>query len=159
MNNVPYLFLLLSALSMAANSYLVAPSRTLRSSNRHGAKVSSEDEMVTSRRQTIATFGRILLAGTFASSSASAAEVAKPSTIYLTGKFPIVPGEKPRDKTETKGTRKDPAFLRSISDCKSQCEQKLGSDGYARNKEDCLSECQDICCASYEQCTFNITPR
>ena len=158
MNNVASLVLILSALSMAANSFIVAPSRTLRPSHRHGARA-SEDEVETSRRQAIATFGQILLAGTFASSSAFAAEAPKPSTIYLTGKYPIVPGEKPRDKSDTKGTRKDPSFLRSISDCKSQCEQKLGPDGYARNKEDCLSECQDICCASYEQCTFNITPR
>jgi len=81
------------------------------------------------------------------------------ATIWLTGKAPKVPGQKPRDKNDVKGTRKDPSFLRSISDCKSQCENSTGSDGLARTKEECLSECQDICCTTYEQCTFAIVPR
>jgi hypothetical protein len=81
------------------------------------------------------------------------------STTWLTGKAPKVPGEKPKDKSETKDTRRDPSFLRSISDCKSQCEQTPGPDGLARAKEECLQDCQDICCKSYEQCTFAIVPR
>jgi hypothetical protein len=80
-------------------------------------------------------------------------------TVWLTGKYPQVPGQKPRDKSDVKGTRKDNNFLRSISDCKSQCERTSAADGLARPKEDCLSECQDICCESYEQCTFAIVPR
>jgi hypothetical protein len=80
-------------------------------------------------------------------------------TIWRTGKPPKVPGEKPRDKNDTSGSRKDPRFLRSISDCKSQCENSPGPDGYARAKGDCLSDCQDICCTTYEQCTFAIVPR
>lgn len=81
------------------------------------------------------------------------------ATIYRSGKQPMVPGQKPRDKGDTKGSRKDPDFLRSISDCKSQCQTTPGSDGLARPKEDCLSDCQDICCKTYEQCTFDIVPR
>jgi len=80
-------------------------------------------------------------------------------TIWLTGKAPKVPGQKPKDKGDTSGTKKDPNFLRSISDCKSQCENTPGPDGLARSKEDCLSDCQDICCTTYEQCTFAIVPR
>lgn len=80
-------------------------------------------------------------------------------TIWITGKAPKVPGQKPKDKNDTKGTRKDPNFLRSISDCKSQCENTAGPTGLARSKDDCLSECQDICCTTYEQCTFAIVPR
>ena len=53
-------------------------------------------------------------------------------TIFKTGKAPIVPGQKPKDKGDTKGTRKDPSFLRSISDCKVKCEQSPGPDGLAR---------------------------
>jgi hypothetical protein len=83
----------------------------------------------------------------------------KEKTVYLTGKTPKVPGQKPKDKNDTSGTRKDPKFLRSLSDCKSRCETIPTSEGLARSKEDCLSECQDICCASYEQCTFGIVPR
>jgi hypothetical protein len=78
-------------------------------------------------------------------------------TIWLTGKAPRAPGQKPQDKSDTRGTRKDPSFLRSISDCKSQCEQSSGT--LARTKEECLQDCQDICCTTYEQCTFAIVPR
>jgi hypothetical protein len=75
----------------------------------------------------------------------------KEPTIYLTGKAPIIPGQKLKDKNDVSGTRKDPNFLRSLSDCKSQCENRAGPDGLAKSKEDCLSECQDICCTTYEQ--------
>mmetsp|Transcript_12239 Transcript_12239/g.17947 ORF Transcript_12239/g.17947 Transcript_12239/m.17947 type:complete len:145 (-) Transcript_12239:2000-2434(-) len=86
------------------------------------------------------------------------AEGSKSSTIWLTGKAPKVPDEKPKDKSDTKGTKRDPSFLRSISDCKSQCEQSRYGN-MAKTKEECLEECQDICCTTYEQCTFAITPR
>eukprot|EP00591_Stephanopyxis_turris_P000949 CAMPEP_0195521056 /NCGR_PEP_ID=MMETSP0794_2-20130614/17864_1 /TAXON_ID=515487 /ORGANISM="Stephanopyxis turris, Strain CCMP 815" /LENGTH=164 /DNA_ID=CAMNT_0040650517 /DNA_START=179 /DNA_END=673 /DNA_ORIENTATION=- len=90
---------------------------------------------------------------------AYAASDYKAGTQWLTGKMPVIPGEKPRDPKDTKGTKKDPNFLRSISDCKSQCENTPGPDGYSRAKEDCLSDCQDICCSTYQQCTFSIIPR
>lgn len=80
-------------------------------------------------------------------------------TIWKTGRAPIVPGQKPRDKDDVKGTRKDPNFLRSVADCKGKCENTPGSDGLARTKEECLTTCQDICCTTYEQCTFAIVPR
>ena len=82
-----------------------------------------------------------------------------PGTTYTSGKSPLPPGETRKKPDNPKGTRKDPDFLRSISDCKSQCQNTLGPDGLAKSKEDCLSECQDICCKTYEQCTFNIVPR
>jgi hypothetical protein len=59
---------------------------------------------------------------------------------------PNVPGQKPKDKGDVSGTKKDPRFLRSLSDCKSQCETTPATNGLARSKEDCLSDCQDICC-------------
>mmetsp|Transcript_5219 Transcript_5219/g.7865 ORF Transcript_5219/g.7865 Transcript_5219/m.7865 type:complete len:176 (+) Transcript_5219:145-672(+) len=80
-------------------------------------------------------------------------------TIWKTGKAPKVPGQKPKDKGDTKGTKKDPAFLRSISDCRSKCENSPGPDGLAKTSTECLAECQDICCTTYEQCTFAIVPR
>lgn len=80
-------------------------------------------------------------------------------TIWRTGKPPQIPGQKPKDKGDVSGTRKDPSFLRSLSDCKNQCENSVGPDGYAKTKEECLSECQDICCTTYETCTFAIVPR
>jgi hypothetical protein len=66
--------------------------------------------------------------------------------VYKTGKTPNVPGQKPKDKGDVSGTKKDPRFLRSLSDCKSQCETTPATNGLARSKEDCLSDCQDICC-------------
>mmetsp|Transcript_4018 Transcript_4018/g.10510 ORF Transcript_4018/g.10510 Transcript_4018/m.10510 type:complete len:187 (-) Transcript_4018:1201-1761(-) len=81
-----------------------------------------------------------------------------PGTKYVSGKSPIIPGDAKKKSDSTKGTRKDPDFLRSIADCRNQC-QSAGSGGLAKSKEDCLSECQDVCCKTYEQCTFNIVPR
>ena len=83
---------------------------------------------------------------------ANSVQAAEP-TIWRSGKSPIVPGQKPKDKSNVSGTRKDPSFLRSVSDCKSQCEAT------GKTRDDCLSECQDICCTTYEQCTFAIVPR
>jgi hypothetical protein len=91
--------------------------------------------------------------------SSLAADASSQPTIWLSGKPPIVPGKKPRDKNDVAGSRKDPRFLRSIADCKNQCENTPGLDGLSKSKEECLSECQDICCTTYEQCTFAIVPR
>ena len=153
------LVLVVWSLTLTDSFVLLAPQSScsrsrIRISDFQFMATASDDDGIKSRRMALMTVVQMLLSGTIVS-SASASE----STIYLTGKSPKVPGEKPKDKSDTKGTRRDPSFLRSISDCKSQCEQKLGPDGYARNKEDCLSECQDVCCTTYEQCTFSITPR
>lgn len=109
---------------------------------------------------TIAATSVIAITGiTAAAPAARAASTTDGDTIWLTGKAPKVPGQKPKDKNDVSGTRRDPKFLRSIADCKNQCENTVDSDGYAKSKEDCLSECQDICCMTYEQCTFAIVPR
>ena len=152
--------------------------------------------------------------------------------IWKSGKTPVVPGKKPKDKNDTSGTKKDGNFLRSVAQCKvrsarmqcwaylvlrrknelrfillnrcvcngngltflfcfslrfkytctrvfvilrflmltlmaflttiekqNQCENTTDKDGYARSKDECLSDCQDICCTTYEQCTFGIVPR
>jgi hypothetical protein len=91
--------------------------------------------------------------------AASSSQQQPGATIWITGKPPRVPGAKPKDKNDVSGTRRDPSFLRSISDCKNQCENSPASDGLSKSKEECLSECQDICCTTYEQCTFAIVPR
>jgi hypothetical protein len=91
--------------------------------------------------------------------AAGSAMAAAEPTVYRSGKAPVVAGQKAKDKNDVKGTRKDPDFLRSVADCRSQCIITPGSDGYAKSKEDCLSECQDVCCTTYETCTFNIVPR
>jgi hypothetical protein len=152
MNYIALLTFFANAFALSS-SFVVSPLRAYRPNHLCPLMSLSAHNML-SRRRVFTTFGQILLTGTFASSAP-----ATDSIVYLTGKSPKVPGEKPKDKSDTKGTKRDSNFLRSISDCKSQCEQKLGPDGYARNKEDCLSDCQDVCCTTYEQCTFNITPR
>jgi hypothetical protein len=111
------------------------------------------------RRQVLQVALSAVFFGASALPAAAVAAAADEKTVYLTGKAPKVPGQKPKDKSDVSGTRKDPKFLRSLSDCKSRCETIPTSEGLARSKEDCLSECQDICCASYEQCTFGIVPR
>jgi hypothetical protein len=90
---------------------------------------------------------------------ASSSQQQPGATIWITGKPPRVPGAKPKDKNDVGGTRKDPSFLRSIADCKNKCENVPAADGLSKSKEECLSECQDICCTTYEQCTFAIVPR
>jgi hypothetical protein len=132
------------------------------------AKQTDETEeysLISSRRQVFKSIGAVLTAGAVASTNSQPTAAASASaekggqTIWQSGKAPQVPGQKPKDKNDVKGTRKDPSFLRSISDCKSQCENTSSNTGLAKSKEDCLSECQDICCTTYEQCTFAIVPR
>jgi hypothetical protein len=112
------------------------------------------DEIFGSRRQLLM---RSILATAAATTTAfgvhTAMAQAEP-TLYKTGKAPIIPGKKPKSKDDKSGTRNDPSFLRSVSDCKNQCERTMG-----KSTADCLSECQDICCTTYEQCTFGIVPR
>ena len=112
-----------------------------------------------SRRDLLLASAGIFLGIPTASPIIQPANAEEERTIWLTGKAPKVPGQKPKDKGDYSGTKKDPSFLRSLSDCKSQCENTPGPDGLARSKEDCLSDCQDICCTTYEQCTFAIVPR
>jgi hypothetical protein len=86
---------------------------------------------------------------TFGSSDMTvAAETKKPLLTYKSGKSPTAAN--PNNPKE--GTKKEPSFLRCVSNCKSDC-QKPG-EGLAKN--DCVSDCQDQCCSSYEQCSFKI---
>lgn len=72
----------------------------------------------------------------------------KPLPIYKSGKNPSS-----SSSSDSKvGTKKDIDFLRCMSNCKSDC-QKPG-EGLAKN--DCIQDCQDQCCNSYEQCSFKI---
>ena len=140
-----------SSSHVLASSRLLSTDATTRTTSTH-----TSTQLQASRRESLQkmVFG---ISSILLPSSAMAAD--KESTIYKSGKAPIVPGQKPQDKSDTSGTRRDGNFLRSISNCKTQCESTNGPDGYARSKEECLSDCQDICCTTYEQCTFGIVPR
>mmetsp|Transcript_36209 Transcript_36209/g.43239 ORF Transcript_36209/g.43239 Transcript_36209/m.43239 type:complete len:174 (+) Transcript_36209:142-663(+) len=171
--NLPVTYALLACFIMnQSTAFTVTPIPSISSVNdvtTHLMAINSNDsEINSSRRDIIRKIATSFAIGSFTiletnvptsrgSSAAYAAD--KEPTIWKTGKAPIVPGAKPKDKNDTAGTRKDPSFFRSISQCKSECANKTGSDGYAKSKDECLSECQDICCATYEQCTFAIVPR
>lgn len=98
-----------------------------------------------SRREAISIFSSAIGASAVLSTNptVSLASDKDQPIIWKSGKSPIVPGaQKPKNSNDVKGTRKDPDFLRSIATCKNQCENTLGSDGYAKSKEECLSDCQ-----------------
>jgi len=169
MFSAAYLSLLVLCGSVAlANSFVLPRVQQCSPNCRSSlyARCTDEEGVETSignRRDFAGAFIGTIFAGTLASECnarpAVAAEQGQGATIWMSGKPPKVPGQKPKDKNDLSGTRKDPNFLRSISSCKSQCENSVGPDGYARSKEECLSDCQDICCSTYEQCTFAIVPR
>mmetsp|Transcript_20642 Transcript_20642/g.28711 ORF Transcript_20642/g.28711 Transcript_20642/m.28711 type:complete len:167 (-) Transcript_20642:1190-1690(-) len=153
------------SLCMANTCFSFAPIVTTKQSKnvsaiRLNAQSTHHDGVCNSRREVFGKFASILTVGAVSTFlNVRPAEAADGATIWNTGKAPKVPGQKPKDKSDVSGTRKDPSFLRSLSDCKSKCENTAGPDGLSKSKEDCLSECQDICCTTYEQCTFSITPR
>ena len=120
--------------------------------------ISSRREWMTATTSTLlATASSITLLSNSKPEQALAATVESGDVIWKTGRAPIVPGKTPpSDKGDVKGTRKDPNFLRSVADCKGKCENSLDSDGLARSATECLQACQDICCTTYEQCTFTI---
>ena len=141
---------ILSSLVLAIGFQTVIPARTV-------AFTRLSAQSTSTRRQWFLQTTSAFLTLTSAAPSYAVVTNDSQRTIYMTGKPPILPGETSQGKgnsSNTQGTRKDPGFLRSISDCKSQCELQ-GS----KSKEECLSECQDICCKTYEQCTFAIVPR
>lgn len=70
--------------------------------------------------------------------------------IYRSGKNPDASSNINKDSKV--GTKKDINFLRCMSNCKSQCQ--LPGEGLV--KTDCVQDCQDQCCDSYEQCSFKI---
>jgi len=75
--------------------------------------------------------------------------------IYKSGKTPQAVGgsSKSGSPGDSKvGSRKDIDFLRCMSNCKSSCQRP--GEGLA--KGDCVQDCQDQCCNSYEQCSFKI---
>ena len=86
-----------------------------------GLALRNSNQNVTSRRGSLAKFASLAFTGstatTFLFPDSSVAEIV-PGTIWISGKQPKVPGMKKRDPNDTKGTKKDAGFLRSVSDCK-----------------------------------------
>ena len=65
--------------------------------------------------------------------------------VFKSGKNPV-PN---KDKVDKTGTKKDKKFLKCLSGCKATCEQSTG--GLAVRRADCVQDCQDQYCESYEQ--------
>jgi len=70
--------------------------------------------------------------------------------VFKSGKNPV----RNVDKEDKTGTKTDKKFLKCLSGCKSTCEQPTG--GPAVQRVDCIQDCQDQCCDSYEQCSYKI---
>ena len=80
------------------------------------SQVRPETIELVGRRKTVQ---RILAGSLFGVISLSQLALAEePSTYYYTGKQPVIPGTKPREKGDVKGSKKDPQFLLSLSQCK-----------------------------------------
>ena len=107
----------------------ISPTRKIHSTNFLEAIRGSiehdndEESLVSSRRsffKQVVTSSLLIGGGLVLpqNESALAASTATEPTIWKSGKEPIVPGKKPRDKNDVSGSRKDPDFLRSVSTCK-----------------------------------------
>jgi hypothetical protein len=70
--------------------------------------------------------------------------------VFKTGKNPV-PN---KDKEDRKGTKKDRKYLKCLSSCKAECELPTG--GLATQRVDCVQDCRDQCCETYEQCSYKI---
>lgn len=70
-----------------------------------------------------------------------------PALVYKSGKNP-----RPNPSDPKAGSKKDSSFLKCLSSCKQDCQRPAA--GLA--KGDCVQDCQDQCCASYEQCSFKV---
>jgi len=57
-------------------------------------------------------------------------------------------------KDKVDGTKKDPKYLSCLNDCIPRCLGPPGSE--AKERFDCMAECQDECCFTYQQCTYTV---
>ncbi|CEL93616.1 unnamed protein product [Vitrella brassicaformis CCMP3155] len=84
--------------------------------------------------------------------SASAAEGGEgEKRLWISGKST----EPKKDPKAREGTKRDPKFLKCLSQCLSECK-KPGSYGYSKSEDECLEDCRDECCFTYEQCSYAI---
>ena len=79
-----------------------------------------------------------------------AEDKSKSALVYKSGKSPVQ--EDPNDPKV--GSKKEKRFLKCISSCKSDCQAPSG--GLATSSLDCIQDCQDKCCDSYEQCSYKL---
>ena len=87
-----------------------------------------------------------------AAAAAAAAPPAFAAKTYVSGKNP----DGPREKGDTKGTKKDGSYLQCLAGCAARCEKASGQGRRQLTRGECLNLCRDECCATYEQCTYTI---
>ena len=88
-----------------------------------------------------------------AATAAATAAVTTPAfaaKTYVSGKNP----DGPREKGDTKGTKKDGSYLQCLAGCAARCEK--AKSGRQLTRGECLNLCRDECCVTYEQCTYTI---
>ena len=61
-----------------------------------------------------------------------------------------------QDGKVKKGTKKDYNYLRCLSGCLARCEAPPSPGGQGKERGECLQDCRDDCCDTYEQCTYVI---
>jgi hypothetical protein len=71
-----------------------------------------------------------------------------PAKTWISGRSPE---GKPKDGDAT-GTKKDPRYLRCLNNCLPDCIG--GPSGVQKEKRECLQDCQDECCQTYAQCSY-----
>ena len=123
---VSALFFTAISLTDVVNSFSIRPtiSDVTRTTTLFNNNPNNEYQQLQSRKQILNKFlsstSAFLIVGcaTTATTNTPAAYAVDGDVKWITGKAPKIEGKKPNDPNDVKGTRKDPNFLRSISDCK-----------------------------------------
>lgn len=97
---------------------LFAVSEGLSMSRSTQRRKPNESSLLLDRRLSIVSLTGLLTIPVVSLLPQSSTAEVTPGTNFFTGKPPKVPGAKKRDPNDTKGTKKDPSFLRSVSNCK-----------------------------------------
>mmetsp|Transcript_30199 Transcript_30199/g.50001 ORF Transcript_30199/g.50001 Transcript_30199/m.50001 type:complete len:143 (-) Transcript_30199:519-947(-) len=103
----------------------------------------------TSRRDVLAA------AVAFASSPlrrAMAADTSSEAPRWISGKSDPI---RKTSKDKPSGTKKDPKYLTCLNDCVPRV-QGPPTSGNQKDRLDCLEECQQECCFTYQQCTYKV---
>ena len=84
---------------------------------------------------------------------AHAAESVPPGLKWMSGRSDPI---RKTSKEKVDGTKKDPKYLNCLNDCIPKC---LGAPGSVpKERIECLEQCQDDCCFTYQQCTYQVRP-
>jgi hypothetical protein len=101
-----------------------------------------------------------------AATAAATAAAAQPAFAVATASKPVDPnaqryvsGKNPKGKNkegDMTGTKKDGSYLRCLANCADTCGRADPNRAFQKTRSECLNACRDECCATYEQCTYQI---